>query len=214
MAVTRERFNQGMTYEEIKAVMPRNLAQMEQFERDIKLSEGDLAPWRGLSQKYSVLVLAIDPCPDVQANLPILERIARETGKLDVRYFMRDENKDLMAQYMNGPYESVPVFAFYDEAFNLQSVFIERPKSVTELRAQKTRELYAQDASFGPVGTSPSQMPEDARERYGAAIRRMRADTTGFYLSESIRELGEIARELAAKPVTARWWGNLVAVPA
>ena len=214
MAVTRERFNQGMSYEESKAKMPRNQAAIEQFERDIKLTDQDLAPWRGLSQNHSVLVLVIDPCPDVQLNVPLLVKIARETGELNVRVFMRDDNKDLMAQFMNGPYESVPVFAFFDQDFNLRSVFIERPKSVTDLRVEKTRAIHESDTAFGPMGTSAAEYPDDVRARYQDAIRQMRAETTDYYLAESIKAMGELAADLAANPTSAQWRGNLLAVPA
>lgn len=214
MSLTVERFNMGMTYEEVKPKLPRNLPQIEQIEAELKFTEADLAPWRKLEQPANVLVLVIDPCPDVYTNLPILHGIAQATGKLKLGIFMRDENKDLMAQFMNGSYESVPVFAFYDQDFNLRSVFIERPKSVTELRAAKAREIHEQNPEFGPVGSSPSQMAEDIRARYQALTNQMRVDTKAFYISESIRDLGEIAGEIAAKPATAKWRGNLVAVPA
>jgi hypothetical protein len=214
MAVTAERFRQGMSYEEVKTKLPRNLPQIEANESRIKLSEADLAPWRNLPQNYNVLVLVIDPCPDVYTNLPILNKIAQESGKLNLSFFMRDDNKDLMSHFMNGPYESVPVFAFFDQDFNLRSVFIERPKSVTNLRAEKTREIHERNSEFGPVGTSANQMTEDVRGRYQAAINQMRSETSEYYIGESVRELGEIAKELATPPATAKWRGNLVAVPA
>jgi hypothetical protein len=128
---------------------------------------------------------------------------------------MRDDNKDLMAQFMNGPYESVPVFAFFDDDFNLHSVFIERPKSVTDLRAQKTAEIHAQNPEFGAVGAPASELPEDARTRLAAAVRDMRAATQDDYIRESIREMRELAGELATSTGgTAKWRGNLLAVPA
>ena len=43
------------------------------------------------------------------------------------------------------------VLAFFDKDMNLRSVFIERPKSVTDLRAQKTNEIQASNPDFGPV---------------------------------------------------------------
>ena len=214
MTLTAERFKLGMSYDEAKAHLPKNLPNIEENERVIKLSQADLAPWRSLALAHNVMVLVIDPCPDVYTNLPILARIAKESGKLNVGIFMRDDNKDLMVEFMNGPYESVPVFAFYDDDFTLRSVFIERPKSVTDLRAERTRQIFQANPEFGPAGTSPSEMAADARDRYQAAIRDMRAETASSYISESIRELGEIARELATNPVTAKWHGNLVAVPA
>jgi len=211
MAVTRERFNQGMTYAEAKEKMPRNKPNIERIEGLIKLTDADLAPWRNLPQNYDVLVLVIDPCPDVYTNVPILQRIADATGKLNVRIFMRDDNKDLMAQFMNGPYESVPVFAFYDQGMQLRSVFIERPKSVTDIRAEKTREIHQANPDFGPFGRSAAEMPEEIRTKYQAAVNEMRTGTTDFYISESIRELREIAEELGrAASGEAKWRGNLL----
>jgi hypothetical protein len=216
MAVTQERFNQGMTYDEARPKLPRNLPNFDRIEGLIKPTAADLAPWRDLKENFNVMVLVIDPCPDVYTNVPILNLIAKESGKLNVSIFMRDDNKDLMAQFMNGPYESVPVFAFFDQSMNLRSVFIERPKSVTDLRAQKTNEIQESNPDFGPVGRAASDMSEEARAKFQAAVNDMRTATTDFYISESFRELGEIARELAAGgSSSAKWHGNLLgAVPA
>src|ERR1051326_3604248 len=161
MPLTQERFNQGMTFDQALEKMPRNQPQIAKNEGLIKLSDADLAPWKSLPQSYNVMVLVIDPCPDVYTNLPIINAIAKQTGKLNIRVFMREENKDLMSEFMNGPYESVPVIAFYDQQFNLKSVFIERPKSVTEIRAQKTEEIQRSTPEFGPVGKTAAEMPED-----------------------------------------------------
>src|SRR5438093_7977536 len=110
MAVTRERFNQGMSYDQFKAITT-NLKAFEASDANVELSQDDLAPFNRLSSPLDVLVIVTETCPDVVMNLPILDRIARETAKLNLRIFLRDDNKDLMAQYMNGRYQSVPVFA-------------------------------------------------------------------------------------------------------
>src|SRR5688500_17887261 len=101
MTIAADRFATGMTYEEAKAKMPRNAPNMDRVEGQIKLTDADIAPWRNLPETFNAMVLVIDPCPDVYTNLPLLQRIANESGKLNVRMFMREENKDLMAQFMN-----------------------------------------------------------------------------------------------------------------
>jgi hypothetical protein len=211
MVVTPERFNAAWSYAEAKEKMERNRPNMDRIEGLIKLTDQDLAPWRALPENHNVLVLVIDPCPDVYTNVPIIQRIATDTGKLNVRILMRDENKDLMAQFMNGPYESVPVILFLGPDWQPRSVFIERPKSVTEIRAQKTREIQESNPELGPVGRTAAEMPDDARAKYQAAINAMRNETTSFYISESIREFGEIAEELSRwSGGTAKWRGNLL----
>lgn len=216
LPITPERFSTGMTYEQFKTQLKGSPEPFEATERTVQLTEADLAPFRKLPGPLNVLVIVIENCPDVVMNVPILARIAQETGKLNLRIFWRDENKDLMAEYMNGPYESVPVFAFFDERWTPVGVFIERPPSVTQLRAQKTREIHERNPEFGPYGGSPSALPDEVRARLQQAIRQMRAETAPFYARETIRELGEMAEEMA-RGIGAgnpRWRGNLVTVPA
>src|SRR5690348_14741830 len=115
MAVTRERFEQGLTYEQFKAQMTRNQERFEANERQLALDPGDLAAFKDLPRALNVLVLAEDWCGDVIDNLPILGRLAEESGKLTVRVFLRDQNADLMDQYLkDGQFRSIPVFAFFD----------------------------------------------------------------------------------------------------
>ena len=211
-ALTKERFAQGISYDEAKGRMERNKPNMDRIEGQINLSEQDLAPWRALSEPVNAMVLVIDPCPDVYTNLPILQKIASATGKVNIKVFFREENKDLMADFMNGPFESVPVIAFYDQSMNLRTVFIERPKSVTDLRAERTKEIHAANPDFGPFGRSPAEMPEEVRTKYQGMINEMRGATTDFYISESTREFREIAGELARPSGgEAKWRGNLLA---
>jgi hypothetical protein len=187
----------------------------EQFERNegLQLSEADLAPFKNLPKPLDVVVVAEDWCGDVVANTPILGRIARESGKLNLRVFVRDQNKDVIAEYMNGQYESIPVFAFYDSDWNELGVWIERPKSVSELRAQKTREIHEQNPEFGRLGAPTSELPEDVRNRLQAALRDMRSSTAEFYSRETVRELGEMVTQMGAgKPAGRR--GNLATATA
>jgi len=118
MAITRERFAEGLTYEAFKAQMTRNRERFESNEQTVELSSDDLAFFSRLAQPLHVLVLAEDWCGDVVANLPILGRLAAESGKLDIRVFLRDQNLDLIDQYLNqGKHRSIPVFAFFDDDF-------------------------------------------------------------------------------------------------
>jgi hypothetical protein len=178
--------------------MTRNRERLEANERDLKLSDADLAPFKNLKQPLNVLVLAEDWCGDVIANLPIVARIAQESGKLNLRIFLRDQNLDLMDQYLkNGEFRSIPVFAFLDDNFNEIGRFIERPDSVTELRAQKRRELFAQNPRFGSPDTPIDQLPEDVRTDLMQATNAMREETAPFANQEVVRELGQIVARAA-----------------
>ena len=197
--VTRERFEQGMTYEQYKAQMTRNRERLEANERNLQLSEEDLAPFKGLSQPLNVLALGEDWCGDVIANLPILGRLAQDSSKLNVRIFLRDQNLDLMDQYLNqGVHRSIPVFVFFDEDFNEVGRFTERPDSVTELRAQKRQEIYQQHPEFGSPTTPATELPEDVRANLTQALDAMRSETAEFANREVIRELRAIVERATA----------------
>ncbi len=193
MTIARERFAQGMTYDEHAAGITKNREQHEANERGLTLTPEELAPFRSLPRPVHVLVITEDWCGDCVANVPVLGRLAKESGKLDLRLFYRDQNKDLIAPYLNqGKYESIPVFVFFDDDFRELGHFIERPASVTELRARRRREIYAGDPAFGPPDDPPDQLPEDVRARLQQALAKMRAETRPLADREVVKELRAI----------------------
>lgn len=200
MAVTRERFEQGLTHEQWKAQMTRNRERYEANEAGLTLTEEDLAPFRRLPRRVNVLMLAEDWCGDVIANSPIVGRIASEVDTLNLRVFLRDQNEDIMNLYLNqGKYKSIPTVVFYDDDFNELARWIERPASVTALRAQKRLEIYRANPEFGSPDDPIDKLPEETRIRLTQAIAQMREETKPFSDREVIRELREIADKIAAR---------------
>jgi hypothetical protein len=190
MAVTRERFSQGMTYDEYKAQMTRNKEKFEENERTVQLAAADVEAIRK-GPKTNVLVLTEDWCGDALANVPILGRLAKETGRFDLRVFLRDQNDDLMSQYMNGEYKSIPVFAFFDDSFREIGRWIERPASVTERRKKRRAEVFASDPRFGSPDSPVDQLPEAVRGDLMTALQAMRDEMRPFADAEVVREIRE-----------------------
>lgn len=193
MAVTAERFAQGLTYDGYKDQMTRNKERFEENERTLEIDPSALAIFKMLPDTLNVLVLAEDWCGDVIANLPVLGRLAEESGKLNLRVFLRDQNLDLMDQYLKeGQFRSIPVFVFFDNDFNELGYFIERPDSVTATMARKRDELYAQHPEFGDPNTPPAQMPEDVRVQVMAAMNTLREQNRPFANNEVVRAVRAI----------------------
>ncbi len=196
--IGRERWASGMTYDQWKASMTRNRDRVEANERRVELSPEDRAAFERLPRPLNVMVLAADWCGDVVANLPVLARVAQETGKLELRIFERDAHPDLMDQYLNqGQFRSIPVCAFFDDAFREVGVFIERPASVTELRARKLAEVFAAHPEFGSPDDPVDRLPEDVRAALQRELQAMRDETTPFANAEVIRELRGIVERAA-----------------
>lgn len=178
MAVSRERFEQGLTYDQYEQQMTRNQERFAQNERDVHISAQDLARLKALPEPINVLVLAEDWCGDVINNLPVLGRLAQASGKFTVRVFLRDQNLDLMDQHLKeGKFRSIPVFVFLDQNFHELGHFIERPESVTKRNTETRQQLFAQHPEWGSPETEISQMPEAARTGYLQATAASRAQS-------------------------------------
>jgi hypothetical protein len=201
VAVTREQFDKGMTYDAYKAQMTRNREQVEKNETNLQLTDEDVAAFRDLPKPLNVLALAEDWCGDVIANLPVLGRLEQESaGKLNVRVLLRDQNLDVMNEYLkDGKYQSIPVFVFLDQDFNEVGYFQERPDSVSEYREQKRQAIYASNPAYGSADAPLDQVPEDVRTTLQTEIRRMREESQTYANGEVVRELKELVASSGGK---------------
>ncbi|MBV9579096.1 MAG: thioredoxin family protein [Chloroflexi bacterium] len=203
MAVTREQFDAGMTYDAYKAQMTRNKEQFEQNEKDVQLSADDVAAFRGLPETLNVLALAEDWCGDVVANLPILGRLEKEAGgKLNVRVLLRDQQpgETVMDEHLNqGQFKSIPTLIFLDGQYKEVGIWIERPESVTKLREEKRQAQYAAHADWGDPSRPIAELPENVRTQVQQGAASIRTETKPFSNSEVVREIREVAQHGVAK---------------
>jgi hypothetical protein len=195
MVVTRERFEQGMSYEAYKAQMTRNRDRFEENERTATFGEEDMEFFRQLPQPLHALVITEDWCGDAVANVPVLGRLAQESGKLNLRVFLRDQNPDIMDQYLNeGVHRSIPVFVFFDQDFRELGHWIERPAAVSQMQGKMLDELFATEPALQgvPRETSPAQLPEAARTRLMQAMMGFRTEIRETSDREVVREIREL----------------------
>ncbi|HEX8034900.1 MAG TPA: thioredoxin family protein [Ktedonobacterales bacterium] len=199
MGITVERFEQGLTYDQFKAQMTRNQERFEANERLVTFDPEDLATFKALPQRLNVLVLAEDWCGDVIDNLPVLGRLATESGKLNVRIFLRDQNLDIMDQYLkDGQFRSIPVFVVFDHQLKELGHFIERPESVTQRRDALRRTVATQHPELGSPETPITQLPEEAR----AKLTELMAEGRAAMKPEDNRDVVRALRSIV-EPVVA-----------
>ncbi|MEZ4733876.1 MAG: SelT/SelW/SelH family protein [Caldilineaceae bacterium] len=207
MSVTKERFAQGLTYAEYKAQMTRNQERFLANEQAVALDSADLSFFTQLSAPFHVLVLAEDWCGDVINNLPVLGRLAEASGKLAVRVFLRDQNLDIMDQYLKeGQFRSIPVFVVFDENFRELGYWIERPASVTKLQEEMRQHLFATDPILQavPPDTPFGQFPEEARNRLMQAYGAFREEQRAFSDREVVRDLRALVEQGIVPTVSAQ----------
>ncbi|MEX0785791.1 MAG: thioredoxin family protein [Dehalococcoidia bacterium] len=134
--VTPERFSQGITYEEWMKAIDRNQERFQENYDEHSISEEDANALRELVKRPNgpakCLVLGEAWCPDVFRGLPVIARIAEASG-MELRCFPRDENKDIMAEFLkNGEHESIPAVVFYTKDHQYIGHWIERPNLANE----------------------------------------------------------------------------------
>jgi hypothetical protein len=140
--VTRERFEQGMTFQQYLDQMGTNKETFAKFLSEIKIRPEDKEALAKLGKKLKVMVITEDWCGDALYNVPVLAKLVEGTPNIELRVFLRDKNADLMDQYLNqGMYRSIPVFAFFDENMNEVARLIERPGKITEQLEKKMLEV-------------------------------------------------------------------------
>ena len=143
--VTKQRFSQGMTFQQYLDQMTTNKDKFMDALAAVRVTPEERAAFTGRHETLKVLVLTEDWCGDALTNLPVLARMVEGAPNAEMRVFLRDQNPDLMDQYLNrGLFRSIPVFVFFDADMKEVARFVERPPKITEYMDQKQLELRRQ----------------------------------------------------------------------
>jgi len=178
MPITKERFAQGLTGQQFIEVIDKN---RERFEQNFKettaiFTDDD----RAFFAEHPVSIAAIgeDWCTDVVQFLPPIIKLAEEVPSITLRIFLRDQNLDLMDQYLKeGKYRSIPTFVVYDADWNELGYFNERPAAVTQEMAKETRRFALENSDLEGINRTVENMPEETQLKIRANSARFRWDS-------------------------------------
>ena len=145
--VTPERFGQGLTYAAFVAKLDRNQERFRENYEGTEVPADDAAALRALVARpdgpAKILLLGESWCPDVFRGAPVFARISEASG-MELRCFFRDENKDIMAEFLkDGQFESIPVAVFYTKGHDYIAHWIERPALANQEMHEKLGPMYA-----------------------------------------------------------------------
>lgn len=199
MAVTSERFNEGLTYQQYVDQMTQNKERFNENRESAKVSADDAAHFRNLPP-LNVLAIAEDWCGDVIAGLPVLGKIADASGNMNIRVFLRDQNEDLMNQYLKeGKFKSIPVFVFFDQQFHELGHMIERPAAQTEESAKARNAFFAAHPELNaPQNADFGDLSPEARQAWGAESTKLRAERGAAWNQLLVDEIKKITSAVPA----------------
>ncbi|WP_066390997.1 thioredoxin family protein [Neobacillus mesonae] len=141
-------FQKGMTVDEYIIGMTRNKEEMQSIYEQFTLKDDDRSKLEALKGKgLRVIVLSEDWCGDALLNNPVLLRVA-EGADIDVRFLLRDQNLELMDQYLtNGTSRAIPIFVFIDQDGNEIGVWGPRAPEMQALVEKERATLPDKDAA-------------------------------------------------------------------
>src|SRR5215207_10132979 len=101
--VTPERYEQGITYEKWMETIDRNEEKFADNYNEMTVNAEEVAKIKALMEKPNgpakVLALGEAWCPDVVRGMPVAAKLCEATG-LDLKIFFRDENLDIMNEFL------------------------------------------------------------------------------------------------------------------
>lgn len=175
--ITLDRFTKGKTFQQYLDSGIRNRELFERNYQGLTVSESQKAALKELASKpgglHHIVVIGEDWCPDVYRGAGVAQKIAEAAG-VELRFFERDQNKDMIAEYLKGgEFESIPVLVFYDSTGRELGHLIERPALANE-QMHETREALGDTSPEGIARALGHEPSEDevkaaraaARERY------------------------------------------------
>ena len=184
--VTPERYAQGMTFDEYMNVINVNKARFEEYYENVQLDSAQSDKLKELAASDGgparMMVIGEDWCGDVVRELPVLARVAEAAG-LELRIFPRDENHDIMNEYLKeGLYMSIPVAVFYDQGHEYICHWIERSETAN-------REQGEIEAAIR------SEQPDISDQDFGRQRRARTAARAGDWQKATVDELVGLIQE-------------------
>ena len=184
--VTPERYSQGMTYDQYMDTVKVNKARIEEYYANVSLDSEQTTRLRELASHDNgparMMVIGEDWCGDVVRELPVLARVAEAAG-LELRIFPRDENHDIMNEFLKeGLYMSIPVAVFYDQGHEYICHWIER----SEVANREQGEIES---------AIRSEEPDISDQDFGRQRRARTAARAGDWQKATVDELVGLLQE-------------------
>jgi hypothetical protein len=111
-----------------------NEIRLRRLDKTISVPEEVSAKLKALEKEYIWLVIAEGWCGDAAQILPILNKMALESDKIDLKIVFRDLNDDLMNQFLTNDARAIPKLLIIDkELGKVCKHWGPRPKGATDL---------------------------------------------------------------------------------
>ncbi|MEM0576150.1 thioredoxin family protein [Flavobacterium polysaccharolyticum] len=110
-----------------------NETRMNRLDKTIKIDTTVAEQLKALQNEYIWLVLAEGWCGDAAQIVPVINKMAVESDKIELRMVFRDENEELMQHFLTNGGRAIPKLIIIDKATSeVVSDWGPRPKGAAE----------------------------------------------------------------------------------
>ena len=192
--ITRELIDNAMTYEEYSNLVDRlmeegkttsghtdeqmlhystmNQHRMKRLDKTVKLDEELEQRLQDVATPMIWLVLSEGWCGDAAQNLPVIKKMADTNDAIDLRIILREENLDVMDQYLTNGGRSIP--------------------KLVALNADTLEEL----GTWGPRPEPAQQLYEEGKSEEGRTKKEIAKEIQKWYSKDKGKTVQEELRPL------------------
>ncbi|MDV7186863.1 thioredoxin family protein [Lutibacter sp. TH_r2] len=146
--LAEEKSTGNIQNEEMLNYSTLNDKRMDRLDKKIVLTEETIHSLNQLNKKYTLLILAEGWCGDAAQILPILNKIAEGSIQLDLKIVLRDENEELMNEYLTNGGKAIPKVLIINKENKVINTWGPRPSIATKMVNDYKKEHGALDAEF------------------------------------------------------------------
>lgn len=128
-----------------------NFSRTKRLDKTAKVSEEAMEVFKSVSNKQTWLVITEPWCGDAAQTLPFLNKIAQEGDNINLKIVLRDDNLELMNQFLTNGSQSIPIVIMIDEDMNVLQTFGPRSKAATKLVSDYKEEHGKIDDAFKEI---------------------------------------------------------------
>lgn len=158
-----------------------NIQRMNRLDKTIDLKDNVKQELESIPQKWYWLTLVEGWCGDVAQNLPIISKMADHTANVELKLILRDQNLDVMDQYLTNGGQSIPKLICL-RASDLQELgtWGPRPRPVQEM----VMEIKRQKSQYTPK----KQLVDEYHEKMHKWYAGDKGQTIQDEFAEKIKE--------------------------
>lgn len=153
MALSREKFEQGMTTQEYIEYIKVNKQPFIDIYNGVEVPDDTRAFFEGLERPLNLAVFTSDWCGDAMSTTPAILKLADATDKLNLQVFSRDDELEITNSFLpENRAGTVPVFVTFDPEMGEIARFVETARSLVPQIDAMDDAIAQEVASAGATG--------------------------------------------------------------